>query len=123
MYGVVVDGQVVAVKYRTDPDLFGEMAKEAKILRHLNREECTNVPTLLHAYQENHSYFIITSYKDGVSVNFNERKRQIEQVRVHKCNVLHGDIKEDNFQITSDGKIYVIDFYYLSNIKRTYFTL
>lgn len=112
VYRAVVDGQVVAVKYCTDPDLFDEMANEAEILRHLNREECPSVPTLLHAYQEKHAYFIITSYIDGMPVKFNERKRQLEKAlkEVHKCHVLHGDIKEDNFLVTSDGKIYVIDF-------------
>lgn len=112
VYRAEVDGQVVAVKYCTDPDLFSEMANEAEILRHLNREECPNVPTLLHAYQEKDAYFIITSYIDGVTVKFNEKKRQLEKAlkEVHKCHVLHGDIKEDNFLVTSDGKIYVIDF-------------
>ena len=112
VYRAVVDGQVVAVKYCTDPDLFNEMNNEAEILRHLNREECPNVPTLLHAYQENQAFFIITRYIDGVPVKFDERKRQLEKAlkEVHKCHVLHGDIKEDNFLVTSDGEIYVIDF-------------
>lgn len=112
VYRAFFDGQIVAVKYCTDPDLFDEMANEAKILSHLNKQGCPNVPTLIHSYKKNREYFIIMQYIDGVPVKFDERNCRLEQAlkEVHKCHVLHGDIREENFLVTKGGKVFVIDF-------------
>lgn len=112
VYRVYLNGQVMAVKYCTDQELFGEMANEANILRHLNRKNCVNVPTLLYEQRTENEYFIVISYIDGEHASFKERGPEIEKAlqEVHNCQVLHGDIKEDNFLVTSDGSIFVIDF-------------
>lgn len=112
VYWAFAGGRKVAVKYCTDRNLFDEMANEAKILRHLNALKCPNVPKLFHAYEDNGVFVIIMEFVEGMPVKFSEKKREILQAlsEVHRCRVLHGDIRAQNFLLTPAGKICVIDF-------------
>jgi len=116
------DYPAMVVKQICDSDAVEGILLEAKILRHLNNTP--GVLEFMHMIINEHSQAIgfATKYIKGINLQdamndhstFDKDKVIVRMVEIvidiHKRNVVHGDIKLDNFMLTPDDDAVLVDF-------------
>lgn len=82
---------------------------------------CQGVPALLDLYEDSSGGFLVESYVQGKRLSECSRLSQLEVLRiglrlayslrcVHRCNLVHCDIKPANVIVSGAGEVYLIDF-------------
>ncbi|CAG8595996.1 15081_t:CDS:2, partial [Dentiscutata heterogama] len=147
-YGSVYKGinndtnQVVAIKVLnldTEEDDVGDIIKEINLLSLLNSES-QNITRYYGSFLHGTKLWIIMEYAAGGSIRTLLKAGAIEEKYIsiitrevllaisylHKCKIIHRDIKAANILLTAEGKVQLCDFgvagqLTASNAKRTSF--
>jgi casein kinase 1 len=114
------DDDTVAIKLERRDSPVTILKHETTILNHLYRNGCFKIP---HIYWfgvfSHYNCLVMTYYKCSLENLFEQDKTKTIRLfpimvsiieSIHKCFVIHRDIKPQNFMIGTDEQIYLIDF-------------
>lgn len=127
-FGIVYKGinvrtkEIVAIKTEGEKCIYKLLKRETTILNHLFQNHCKNIPYIYWYGRYNQlSCLIMTHYEYNLKTFFSSVDVSQEEIyemfkkciciieSIHKCSIIHRDIKPDNFMIKNDD-VYLIDF-------------
>ncbi|CAG8540964.1 106_t:CDS:10 [Paraglomus occultum] len=132
-YGAVYKGinnetkQVVAIKVLdldTEEDDVADIRKEINLLSQLKHSESQNITRYYGSYLHGTKLWIVMEYAAGGSIRALMKAGKIEEKYIciitrevllalsylHKCKIIHRDIKAANILLTAEGKVQLCDF-------------
>jgi serine/threonine protein kinase, bacterial len=109
---------------------------EAVILESLGKE-CDRIPKLLAYFEQNQEFYLVQEFVDGqpltTEMSLGDRWSEAQVIQlleevlsilevIHRQGVIHRDIKPDNLIRRTDGKLVLIDFGAVKQLRQDHFT-
>lgn len=107
--------KTVALKVCDEQEIFDELLNECQIFKYLNENQFCYSPKLFDWFTYKGLFIVVTEFIEGVHIKFKDmneitKKKCIDILKeLHKLNIVHKDIKVDNFMVNND-KVWLIDF-------------